>query len=110
MSASFESIPVKERFAIPQERRSITFTALRTTLGFETIERDLAGTGVTYLFTTPPSPIILNQENIGKAFAYSSDDWRGRWIRFFLLTYFYEGQIWFRKLDEQTFEVQVGFV
>ena len=30
-------------------------------------------------------------------------------MRFFLLTYFYEGQICFRKLDEQTFSVDVAF-
>ena len=98
-----------ERFAIPQERRDAVFMADRATLGFEAVERNLDGTDVTREFTTPPSPIILTRENLGQVFAYGADDWKGRWIRFFLLAYFYEGQIWYRKLDDSTFEVQVRF-
>jgi hypothetical protein len=104
----FENMPAKEQFSIPLKRRNAKFTALRTTLGFDTVERDLATTDVRHFFTTPPSPVILN-EGLGEAFAYSSSDWRGCWLRFFLLTYFYEGQIWFRKVDEWTFAVQVRF-
>ena len=99
----------KERFAILQERRTITFTAQRNTLGFETVEKDLPGTDATLLFTTPPPPMYDHSANIGKAFSSAADDLAGRWLRFRLLTYFYEGQIWYRKLDDQTFEVQVKF-
>jgi hypothetical protein len=109
MSTAFEKMSAKERFAILQERRAATFTAQRSTLGFEAVERSLPGTDATRPFTTPPSPTILTSENIRKAFDSTADDGNGRWLRFFFLTYFYEGQIWYRKLDEQTFEVQVRF-
>jgi hypothetical protein len=105
----FEEMTAKERFAIPQERRDAVFMADRSTLGFETVETNLATTDVAHAFTTPPSPVIMTRENLGQAFAYSADDWKGRWIRFFLLAYFYEGQIWYRRVDEGTFEVQVRF-
>src|SRR5271167_1532106 len=109
MSTAFESMSPKEQFAILLERRSTTFTAQRSTLGFETVESTLPGTDATHVFTTLPSPIILKSENIGKALASTADDWYGRWLRFFFLTYFHDGQIWYRKLDEQTFEVEVKF-
>ncbi len=73
------------------------------------LEANLATTDVTRPFTTPPSPVILTRQNLGQAFAYSTDDWKGRWLRFFLLTYFYKGQIWYRRQEDGTFEVQVRF-
>ena len=109
VSIAFENMSAKERFSILQERRSVTFAAHRTTLGFETVEKDLPGTDATRLFTTPPPPMMTSSANIGKAFTSAADDLTGRWLRFRLLTYFYEGQIWYRKLDDQTFEVQVKF-
>jgi hypothetical protein len=54
-------------------------------------------------------PVILTSKNIAKAIASTANDWNGRWLRFFFTTYFYEGQIWYRKLDEHTFEVRVKF-
>jgi hypothetical protein len=109
MSTAFEEMSAKERLAIVNERRSVTFTAQRSTLGFETVEETLPGTDATRLFTKPPSPVILASQNIGKACASTAHDWNGRWLRFVFTAYFYEGQIWYRKLDEQTFEVQVKF-
>ena len=109
MNITFENMSAKERFAILQQRRTITFTAQRSTLGFETIEKNLPGTDATRLFTTPPPPSIATSANLRKAFSSIADDLAGRWLRFLLLTYFNEGQIWYRKLDNQTFEVQVKF-
>ena len=109
MSTAFEEMSAKERFAILNERRTITFTAQRSTLGFETVEKTLPGTDATRLFTKSPPPVILNSKNIQKACASTGHDWNGRWLRFFFTTYFHEGQIWYRKLDEETFEVQVKF-
>ena len=54
----------KERFAIPQERRDAVFMADRSTLGFETVETNLATTDVAHAFTTPPSPVIMTRENL----------------------------------------------
>jgi len=109
MDTSFETMTAKQRLAILQERRSATFTALRSTLGFETVEKSLPGDDVNRLFTTPPPPVTLTSRNVAKAFASTADDGYGRWLRFFFLAYFYGGQIWYRKVDEQTFEVQVRF-
>ena len=109
MSDAFESMSAKERFSIPQERRNAAFTALRSTLGFEYIESTLHGVEMSKGFTTPPSPIVLTSENIGKIFAHTPDDWKGKWLRFLFLTYFHEGQIFFKKLDEKTFAVEVKF-
>ena len=106
---AFESMAAAERFAIPQSRQNASFTALRSTLGFEFIEMTLAGQEMTKGFTTPPSPVMLTPENVGKIFANTGDDWKGKWLRFLFLTYFYEGQIFFRKLDDKTFEVEVKF-
>lgn len=109
MSTAFEEMSAKERIAILKERRTVTFTALRSTLGFEAIEKTLPGTDATRLFTRRPSPVLLTSRNIGKAVASTSKNWNGRWLRFLFTTYFYEGQIWYRKLDEHIFEVQVEF-
>ena len=43
MSTTFEEMSAKERIAILNERRTVTFTAQRSTLGFETIEKTLPG-------------------------------------------------------------------
>jgi hypothetical protein len=108
LSTPFESMTEKECFSIPLERRNVKFIALTTTLNFDAAERNLAGIDGNRRFTTPPSPVILN-ECLSEAFSYAGNDSRGCWIRFFLLTYFYEGQIWFQKADELTFAVQVKF-
>jgi hypothetical protein len=109
MSTAFEEMSAQERLAILNERRTITFTAQRSTLGFEAVEKTLPGTDATGLFTKPPPPVTITSDNIAKACASTARDWYGRWLRFFFTTYFYEGQIWYRKLDEETFEVQVKF-
>ena len=89
-------------------RQGAVFTAGRATLGFNKIEQRLGRIDINRAFAIPPA-LVLTREQIVKAFTYESEDPSSRWIRFFSVAYIHDGQILFRKLDEQTFEVQLLF-
>src|SRR6266446_6964094 len=101
----FEKMSVTERLSIPPARRDVTFIAKRSTLGFENLEERLSPqVKVDGSFTVPPSPVIMSKENVAQVFVITGDDWKGKWLRFFFLTYFYEGFISYTKVDEDTFK------
>ena len=106
MQQAFETMHSEELFRIPKERRTASFTAERSTLGFERIEDDHPDLDLMCPFTVSPYP---NEEQIYRAYANKEDERAARWIFFFSSTYLHGGHIRFRKLDHATFEVQVRF-
>lgn len=106
---NFEDMPANDRFAIPQQRKNAQFLAQRSTLGFEDVERNLPRVNLAEVFEVPPSPVILTKECLAQVFVYTRDDWKGRWNRFFILTYFYEGRIKFKRVADDQFLVDVVF-
>ena len=105
MQQAFETMHSEELFGIPRERRTASFTAERSTLGFERIEDDHPDLDLMCPFTVSPYP----NEQIYRASANKEDERAARWIFFFSSTYLHGGHIRFRKLDHATFEVQVRF-
>lgn len=108
MTSSFEAMSPQEIFAISRERQNISFTALRSTLGFEEVEQTLAGVDLAQPFMIQPLA-FLTSDVIAHAFSYSKDDPRQLWVRFFSIVSILDGQVFFTKLDEQTFRVEVRF-
>jgi hypothetical protein len=108
MVGAFETMSPEEVFAILRECRSAVFTARRSSIGFQQIERLLPDTDLTELFAIPPS-FIVTRQSITQAFEYKDSDRFAVWVRFFSLAFIYHGQIVFRKLDRDQFEVRVSF-
>src|SRR5437763_2989781 len=103
MEPAFETMSSEELFRIPTGRRIRSFTASRSTLGFERIEHAHPHVDLTKSFSISPYP---TEEQVNRAYANKEDELPARWLFFFSSTYLHGGYIRFRKLDDATFEVQ----
>jgi hypothetical protein len=105
----FEDLTSPERGDIVNNRRDITFTASKTTLGTNSYA-NLPRSSImpTHVELVPTAP-ALDPKSFGTALVSTSDDMAGRWTRFYLVVYYLGGRIFYKDLPSGDIEVVVRF-
>ena len=55
----------------------------------------------------PPTKMILTREGLSQIILYTTPDVRGRFTRFVVFVYAFDGKIFYKKIDESYFEAKL---
>lgn len=87
----FEKLTPEQLREIWDKTKNITIEVKEEIVGFSTIN-----VGKTPI-EVPPTPLAFFKENFVQIILHTSDDFKGRWIRFVLFVYAKGGKIFFTK-------------
>ena len=91
-----------------QNRTNTTFEIDRTNLGFEKIETEVPSINTETFIEIPPIP--MSMEVLPRVLFYSTQNERqGRWLLIMFRTYYIGGRIYYRRIDDNDFDVRVVF-
>ena len=97
----------EERESILSNHISTELLVDRSTLNFESIEKDLPSTDVRENFEVPP--IIIDNKHLAQILTFSAPDNKGRWIRTMVRTYLEGGKVSYKQYDQDNFITTLTF-
>lgn len=105
----FEDLTAPERGDIINNRRDITFTASKSTLGTKGYANAPRSSIMPTHVEVPPTAPALDPKSFGSLLVSTGDDMAGRWTRFYLVVYYVGGRIFYKDLSSGDIEIVVRF-
>ncbi len=99
----FKDSSPEELRDIWENRKEFHLEVTEDILGFSNLGADY----FTSPKEVPPTPIAFFKENFVQLIYHSSDDWKGRWMRFLLFVYASSGKIFYTKKSDDIYDAHV---